>query len=99
MKKLYINYAMIGLSIIFSSLSGMEKPHYTLTVQPIGGLLTSSNTIHFALIKCTKNNEIDQKACQFFKYNKPVSTLLLKHFTEGESYTITKDEYTVTFIS
>lgn len=109
MKKLYINCAIIGISIIFSSLSGMKKKdHYTLKVQPIGGYISlhknqkneGPKTIHFTLVECKdKNNKNDPVAYEYFKLFKPISTLPLNQFTQNKSYKITKDDYTVNFIS
>jgi hypothetical protein len=98
---------MIGLSIIFSSLSGMEKKnHYTLTVQhtltaqPIGGVL-SDHRIHYAVVECrNNNNEIDHKACQQFKYRKPTPTLPLNLFTqENQSCAIIVNDGIIRFLS
>lgn len=129
MKKLYINCAIIGISIIFSSVSGMEKknqiphqqkPHYILIIKPLGGyiplgkcqkmdLRDSHNitindqvnkTIHFSSIECTnEHNARDQRAFQLLKY-KPIPTVPLDLFTEeNKSYTITKNTFTMTFVS
>jgi hypothetical protein len=128
MKKLYTKRIIIGLSVIFSSVSGMEKknkpkqsnkPHFNLTVKPIAGyvplhkpqkldLLYShkmnvgnevNKAIHFALVECkNKNNEIDQKAYQFFK-TQIFPALPIDQFTHNKSYKITRDDCTINFIS
>jgi hypothetical protein len=110
MKKLYINCTIIGLSIIFSSVSGMEKKnHFTLIVQPIGGYLSlhknqkseGPRAIHFALVECkNKNDENDPVALQYFKYRKPSPILPLGLFTkENQSCIMTQGNNTIAFKS
>ncbi|HEX4069435.1 MAG TPA: hypothetical protein VHX42_05035 [Candidatus Babeliales bacterium] len=102
MKKWYTKYAMIGLLIICSSLSGMEKkPDYTVTVQPVGGRITSSNTIHYAVVECrNRNNELDQKAHQKFQYRKLIPTFPTEFFTQKKQpCNIIINDHNVHFVS
>lgn len=59
--------------------------------------------IHFTPINCeNENNANNQKTYEFLetlKYNKPISIVPLNLFTEKQSYTIKKDNITITLVS